>query len=91
MFVTEMVVPTKRFRNTAPALTAAHDPGLRHRLAAAQIGLGWVVWKYRDTADKQRAAYSHGNNTRSRRTLVTAASFGLAVMVTLGVLHLHGA
>jgi hypothetical protein len=30
--------------------------------AAAQIGLGWAVWKYRDSADKQRATYSHGNN-----------------------------
>ncbi|PYS60459.1 MAG: hypothetical protein DMF76_13930, partial [Acidobacteria bacterium] len=26
--------------------------------AAAQIGLGWVVWKYRDRASSQRATYS---------------------------------
>src|SRR6266571_9035410 len=25
--------------------------------ASAQIGLGWVLWKYRDRADSQRAIY----------------------------------
>lgn len=30
---------------------------------AAQIGLGYTIWKYRATsADKERATYSHGNN-----------------------------
>lgn len=50
--------------------------------AAAQIGLGWVVWKYRDSADKQRALYSHGNNRLEIIwTLVTAVVFiSLAVM-----------
>jgi cytochrome c oxidase subunit II len=50
--------------------------------AAAQIGLGWVVWKYRDSADKQRATYSHGNNRLEMLwTVVTAIVFiGLAVM-----------
>src|SRR5260221_9865985 len=44
--------------------------------AAAQIGLGWVVWKYRATADKQRATYSHGNNRLEVVwTLVTAVIF----------------
>ena len=33
--------------------------------AAAQIGLGWAVWKYRETADKQRATYSHERTRRS--------------------------
>lgn len=50
--------------------------------AAAQIGLGWVVWKYRDSADKQRATYSHGNNRLEVVwTVVTAIVFiSLAVM-----------
>ena len=49
---------------------------------AAQVGLGWVVWKYRDSADKQRATYSHGNNRLEVVwTVVTAIVFiGLAVM-----------
>ena len=63
--------------------------------AAAQIGLGWVVWKYRDTADKQRATYSHGNNRLEVVwTLVTAAIFiSLAVMgqSVWASLHLHSA
>lgn len=50
--------------------------------AAAQIGLGWVVWKYRDTASKQRATYSHGNNRLEVVwTLVTAVIF-----ISLGVM-----
>ncbi len=28
---------------------------------AAQIGLGWVVWKSRDRGDQTQVAYSHGN------------------------------
>lgn len=49
---------------------------------AAQIGLGWVVWKYRDSADKTRATYSHGNNRLEVVwTIVTAIVFiSLAVM-----------
>jgi cytochrome c oxidase subunit 2 len=50
--------------------------------AAAQIGLGWVVWKYRDGADKQRATYSHGNNRLEVIwTVVTAIIF-----ISLGVM-----
>ena len=50
--------------------------------AAAQIGLGWVVWRYRDSADKARATYSHGNNRLEVVwTVVTAIVFiSLAVM-----------
>jgi cytochrome c oxidase subunit 2 len=60
---------------------------------AAQVGLGWVVFKYRDSADKQRATYSHGNNRLEVIwTVVTAVVF-----ISLGVmgqrvwasLHLH--
>src|SRR5262245_43107332 len=48
---------------------------------AAQIGLGWMVWKYRDTAEG-RATYSHGSNRLEIIwTLVTAVVFiSLAVM-----------
>src|SRR5437868_2858327 len=49
---------------------------------AAQVGLGWVVFKFRDTADKQRATYSHGNNRLEILwTILTAIIFiSLAVM-----------
>lgn len=49
---------------------------------AAQVGLGWVVWKFRDNGDKQRAAYSHGNNRLEVVwTLVTAVIF-----ISLGIM-----
>src|SRR6266536_2238197 len=49
---------------------------------AAQVGLGWVVWKYRDSANAQRATYSHGNNRLEVVwTIVTAIIFiSLAIM-----------
>jgi len=62
---------------------------------AAQVGLGWVVWKYRDSASAQRATYSHGNNRLEIIwTLVTAVVFiSLAVMgqSVWASLHLHAA
>jgi len=62
---------------------------------AAQVGLGWVVFKFRDTADKQRATYSHGNNRLEVLwTVVTAVIFiSLAVMGqrVWASLHLHSA
>ncbi len=62
---------------------------------AAQIGLGWVVWKYRDRADSQRATYSHGNNRLEIVwTVVTAVIFiSLAIMGqrVWASLHLHSA
>jgi cytochrome c oxidase subunit II len=62
---------------------------------AAQVGLGWVVWKYRATADAQRATYSHGNNRLEIIwTLVTAVVFiSLAVMgqSVWASLHLNAA
>jgi heme/copper-type cytochrome/quinol oxidase subunit 2 len=30
---------------------------------AAQVSLGYLVWKYRDGGSSKRAAYSHGNVT----------------------------
>ena len=63
--------------------------------AAAQIGLGWVVWKYRDSAAATRATYSHGNNRLEVVwTVVTAIIFiSLAVMGqrVWAALHLHAA
>src|SRR5688500_809476 len=49
---------------------------------AAQVGLGWMVWKYRETANADRALYTHGNNRLEMVwTVVTAVIFiGLAVM-----------
>ena len=28
--------------------------------SAAQVGLGWMIWKYRDAGDGSRATYTHG-------------------------------
>lgn len=63
--------------------------------AAAQIGLGWMVWKYRETANQERATYSHGNNRLEIIwTIVTAVVFiSLAVMGqrVWAALQLHAA
>jgi len=63
--------------------------------AAAQIGLGWVVWKYRDSSSATRATYSHGNNRLEVVwTVVTAVIFiSLAIMGqrVWAALHLHAA
>jgi cytochrome c oxidase subunit II len=63
--------------------------------AAAQIGLGWVVWKYRDSSAATRATYSHGNNRLEVIwTVVTAVVFiSLAIMGqrVWAALHLHAA
>src|SRR2546422_4697765 len=50
--------------------------------AAAQIGLGYMLWKYRDTNTAARATYTHGSNRLEVLwTVITAAIFvGLAVM-----------
>src|SRR3982074_1821918 len=76
-----------------PEAISEHGPAVDHQFmitiivvgisfAAAQIGLGWVVWKYRDSASAQRATYSHGNNRLEVIwTIVTAVVFiSLAVM-----------
>lgn len=50
---------------------------------AAQVGLGWMVWKYRDTGKAgDRAIYSHGSNRLEVLwTVITAVIFiTLAVM-----------
>src|SRR6195256_2093682 len=62
---------------------------------AAQVGLGWVVWKYRDSSAATRATYSHGNNRLEVIwTVVTAVVFiSLAIMGqrVWASLHLHAA
>lgn len=44
--------------------------------AAAQVALGYAVWRFRDTGDGTRAVYSHGNNRMEMIwTVVTAIIF----------------
>ncbi len=49
---------------------------------AAQVGLGYVVWKYRDRGQEDRALYTHGSNRLEVVwTIVTAVIFiSLALM-----------
>ena len=49
---------------------------------AAQVGLGFMVWKYREDATRSRAVYTHGSSRLEVIwTIVTAVIFiGLAVM-----------
>lgn len=77
-----------------PAAISEHAPALDRQFlitivvvgisfTAAQIGLGWMVWKYRDTGSKSdRAIYSHGSNRLEVLwTVITAVIF-----ITLGVM-----
>ena len=50
--------------------------------AAAQIALGYPVWRFRDTGDGTRAVYSHGNNRLEMIwTAITAFIFiGVALL-----------
>ena len=77
-----------------PAAISEHAPALDRQFmitivvvglafTAAQIGLGWMVWKYRDTGKADdRALYSHGSNRLEVLwTVITAVIFiTLAVM-----------
>ena len=77
-----------------PAAISEHAPALDRQFmitivvvglafTAAQIGLGWMVWKYRDTGKAgDRAIYSHGSNRLEVLwTVITAVIFiTLAVM-----------
>ena len=50
---------------------------------AAQVGLGWMIWKYRDTGKAgDRALYSHGSN----RLEVVWTVITAFVFITLGVM-----
>ncbi|HEX8097475.1 MAG TPA: cytochrome c oxidase subunit II [Pyrinomonadaceae bacterium] len=61
---------------------------------AAQVGLGYMIWRYRDTGGGERALYTHGNNRLEIVwTVITAAVFiSLAVMGqrVWASLHLQG-
>jgi cytochrome c oxidase subunit II len=76
-----------------PEAISAHAPALDRQFmitiiivgvafTAAQLGLGWMVWKYRETGDGSRALYTEGSNKLEVLwTVVTAVIFiGLAVM-----------
>ena len=77
-----------------PAAISEHAPALDRQFmitivvvgiafTAAQIGLGWMVWKYRDTGSAtDRAVYSHGSNRLEVVwTMITAIIF-----ISLGVM-----
>ena len=76
-----------------PATIAEHGPRIDTQFtitiivvgvafAAAQIGLGWVVWKCGDKGDKTRATYTHGSNRLEIVwTIVTAVVF-----ISLGIM-----
>ncbi len=77
-----------------PAPISAHAPAYDRQFlitivvvgisfTAAQVGLGWAVWKFRDTGKPgDRAVYSHGSNRLEVLwTVITAAVFiTLAIM-----------
>jgi len=77
-----------------PAAISEHGPALDQQFfitilvvgvafAAAQIGLGWMVWKYRDTGKTgDRGTYTHGSNRLEVLwTVITAVVF-----ITLGIM-----
>jgi cytochrome c oxidase subunit 2 len=77
-----------------PASISEHGPALDRQFmitlvivgisfTAAQVGLGWVVWKYRDTGKPgDRGLYTHGSNKLEMVwTVITAVVF-----ITLGVM-----
>jgi cytochrome c oxidase subunit 2 len=77
-----------------PASISEHGPALDRQFlitilvvgisfAAAQVGLGWMVWKYRDTGKAgDRGIYTHGSNRLEVLwTVITAVIF-----ITLGIM-----
>ncbi len=77
-----------------PAAISQHAPALDRQFmitilvvgisfTAAQVGLGWMVWKYRDTGKPgDRSVYSHGSNRLEVLwTVITAVVF-----IALGVM-----
>jgi cytochrome c oxidase subunit 2 len=77
-----------------PAAISEHGPALDRQFmitivvvgvsfAAAQIGLGWMVWKYRDTGKAgDRGLYTHGSNRLEVLwTVITAVVF-----ISLGIM-----
>ncbi|HEV8368709.1 MAG TPA: cytochrome c oxidase subunit II [Pyrinomonadaceae bacterium] len=90
-----------------PATISEHGPALDRQFmitilvvgvsfGAAQIGLGWMVWKYRDTGKAgDRGLYTHGSNRLEVLwTVITAVVFiSLAIMgqTVWASLRLHDA
>jgi cytochrome c oxidase subunit 2 len=74
------------FRNTGPAydrqfLITIIVVGIS--FVAAQIGLGWAIWRYGASRDKSaRAVYSHGNN----RLEIIWTVITFIIFVTLGLM-----
>jgi cytochrome c oxidase subunit 2 len=77
-----------------PAAISEHGPALDRQFlitilvvgiafTAAQVGLGWMVWKYRDTGKAgDRGLYTHGSNRLEVLwTVITAVVF-----ITLGIM-----
>src|SRR5215467_9717344 len=77
-----------------PAAISEHGPALDRQFlitiivvgisfTAAQVGLGWMVWKYRDTGKSgDRGIYTHGSNRLEVLwTVITAVVF-----ITLGIM-----
>ncbi|MDQ3804414.1 MAG: cytochrome c oxidase subunit II [Acidobacteriota bacterium] len=50
--------------------------------AAAQVALGYAVWRFRDTGDGSRAVYSHGNN----RMEILWTAITAVIFITVAVL-----
>jgi cytochrome c oxidase subunit II len=50
--------------------------------AAAQIALGYALWRFRDTGDGTRAVYSHGNN----RMEILWTAITAVIFITVAVL-----
>ena len=53
---------------------------------AAQLGLGYIVWRYRETPSSPPVSYSHGNTTlEAVWTLLTAVLF---IGLNLSLIHI---
>src|SRR2546422_10664952 len=76
-----------------PQAISAHAPALDRQFmitlvvvgiafVAAQVGLGWMVWKYRDASNRPAATYTHGSSRLEVVwTVITGVVFvGLAPM-----------
>jgi cytochrome c oxidase subunit 2 len=89
-----------------PATISEHGPAVDSQFmltiivvgisfVAAQIGLGYMVWRYRDTGNAERAVYTHGSNRLEVVwTVITALIFISVAVLGQSVwasLHFHEA
>src|SRR6516162_2978095 len=67
-----------------PVDISTHGPGVDHQFGLtlavtgiifilAQLGLAYLVWRYRDRNDGRKATYSHGNNKYEASWTIAAA------------------